>query len=730
MLHSFAKIIAICSLFTLAGCDQRENPQQQSEDTAKGQITAFGDEAYFEKISDRKIYDGVQRTAVYVPMRDGVKVAVDIYRPTINGKPTEEALPVLFQYARYWRSTEMANGDVRTLVGIFPKGRNTIPFSFDNSVLVPTYEHDKPELSYQMFLKHGYIVARADARGTGASYGLWHGDMSTVEANDGHDVVEWLAKQSWSTDKVGMIGGSYNGLTQFLTASANPPSLKAIMPQVAPFDEYFTSWAGGGVLRKYGLAWLVREAKRDGVAEGIEDSEINPVDNSGTQVSRVDTDSDGAQRDAARKERLKNPEGTDPTNYFTRQSDDAKIMIEALYKAMDTNSPEQVMEVIYDTDKMAQLLDQNPELRETLLGLHFYRDASSMLLEKQPIGANNLAMLLPEINNSNIAVYNWGGWYDFGALDTVLWHANLSTPKKLIMGPWTHDPDEPGDNREYESMRLWVLETLRWYDYWLKDIDNGIMEEAEIHYTLMNTPSEFSWQTATQWPIANSRSQNYYFDQGPSGSVNSVNDGLMTTGIPEASAQHQYQVDYKSTVGFATRYHDSIGMGPKNYPDLDKHAEKALTFTTPPLTEDVKTTGHPTITLYATSSAPDGDFNVYLQEVHADGTVEYITEGVIRASHRVLGNVKYDDIGLPSSDSRKEIVDQTPALNTETAKIVLALQPTSNVFNQGNRIRVVITGADAHTNLTIPYATPPVVSVFSGDTTRSHISLSIDLNSK
>ncbi|MEM6415895.1 MAG: CocE/NonD family hydrolase C-terminal non-catalytic domain-containing protein, partial [Pseudomonadota bacterium] len=105
-----------------------------------------------------------------------------------------------------------------------------------------------------------------------------------------------------------------------------------------------------------------------------------------------------------------------------------------------------------------------------------------------------------------------------------------------------------------------------------------------------------------------------------------------------------------------------------------------------------------------------------------DGHAEFIMERAMKASHRTLGTPPYDNLGLPWSISSKEAIAATPPLNEGLAELKFALPPTANVFDKGNRMRIVITGADADNNLTMPYFPAPVQSVQLGGDKASFIS--------
>jgi putative CocE/NonD family hydrolase len=142
-------------------------------------------------------------TSDWIPMPDGIRLAVDLYRPTAAKK--NERFPVLLEYLPYRKDES--------------RGRCYSLFSY--------------------FVERGYIVARVDIRGTGNSEGhLIEYEYTDQEQEDGEAVIEWLAKQPFSTGNVGMFGVSWGGFNSIHMAMRNPPALKAIIAVDATDDLY------------------------------------------------------------------------------------------------------------------------------------------------------------------------------------------------------------------------------------------------------------------------------------------------------------------------------------------------------------------------------------------------------------------------------------------------------------------------------------------------------------
>jgi putative CocE/NonD family hydrolase len=147
---------------------------------------------------------------VGVPMRDGIELATDIYRPEAEG-----TFPVIL---------------VRT-----------------------PYKKEMNELQAKFFSRRGYVYAVQDCRGRFSSPGTWEPFVN--EAEDGYDTVEWLAEQPWSSGKVGMIGASYLGWVQWWAARNRPPHLTTIIPNVSPPDPYFNIPYEYGAFFLLGSIW-------------------------------------------------------------------------------------------------------------------------------------------------------------------------------------------------------------------------------------------------------------------------------------------------------------------------------------------------------------------------------------------------------------------------------------------------------------------------------------------
>ena len=349
-------------------------------------------------------YDGVERTSFYIPMRDGVKLAADLYRPTKNGVSASEKLPVIWSHTPYNR-----------------RGRTT---------------------PMEALIKHGYNVAVVDFRGVYASYGsnkgYNRGEWIDPAKNDAYDVTEWFARQPWSNGNIGMWGCSAVGGSQMQAATTRPPSLKAVIPQSAEFDPY-PVWVLGGMASKANVGTPTAEGGTNQVAQR---------DRSAVAV-------DG-------------PAGADE-----------------LAKAIASHAG--------NFDSPGQLP---------------YRDSVSSTVGVPWWMVTNPSAHLEALKRPGMGVMVTANWDEAGTRHGAFSTVRNLTPGyvKMIVGPGAHC----GWNVALREAGMDIdIEQLRFFDYWLKGVKNGVMEEDPVTYFTYNAPEGRAWQTARTWPPS-SRQTDYF----------------------------------------------------------------------------------------------------------------------------------------------------------------------------------------------------------------------------
>jgi putative CocE/NonD family hydrolase len=548
-------------------------------------------------------YDGWVRSSRYVTVRDGTRLAVEIFRPARGGKVAEEKLPVVWTHNRY-RCDIVDEGKTYTILDIFGW--------------------------LQDVLRHGYVVACADARGSGASFGRFEGMFNLKETQDAYDITEWLGTRSWSNGNVGMYGRSYLGITQYMAAGQKPPHLEALFPEVAVVDMYELIYKGGIYHGPFIEMWS------NAVREMDVDKPAPPVDE----------DKDGSLLKAAVEQHKTNRSAAD------------------IFAALP------------------------------------YRDSVDRASGAMPFRDWTPITWLQQIRDSNVPIYHLAGWYDRYVRDQLVLYDNLNNPERISIGPWTHTQSDHFD---------FAAEHLRWWDYWLKGIDNGVMREDPIHYYVMGAPEDKAWRSARTWPLPQERRTAYWFGS---------DRGLGTEAPKSKGAMDAFTVDYSAAVAPDPRWTIE-----RQFPDLSAQSTQGLTYTTPPLTTPLEVTGHPVAHLWISSSAPDADVFVYLEEVDEKGAPRYVSEGMLRASNRATADPGYDLPGLPYHRGlQSDRADLTPG---QPVELVIDLFPTSTQFQPGHRLRVTITGADKANARTPERNPPPRLTVWREPGRGSYIELPV-----
>jgi putative CocE/NonD family hydrolase len=167
-------------------------------------------------------YDAIVETDVMTPMKDGVKLAADLYFPASGGKRAQGRFPVILERTPYGKHAS------------------------------------KAVLKAKYFARRGYVCAIQDVRGRFQSEGDWY--AFAKEAHDGFDTVEWLGTREWSSGKIGTMGDSYGGSDQSALATLSPPHLSTMIVAVGASNYYHSSMRHNGVLEQRFHVYVFRMA--------------------------------------------------------------------------------------------------------------------------------------------------------------------------------------------------------------------------------------------------------------------------------------------------------------------------------------------------------------------------------------------------------------------------------------------------------------------------------------
>ncbi|HEY4320388.1 MAG TPA: CocE/NonD family hydrolase [Gemmatimonadales bacterium] len=478
---------------------------------------------------------------VMVPMRDGVKLATDIYRP----KDLTGPLPTILVRTPYNKSAR-PNGDGNGLY----------------------------------FAAHGYAVVVQDVRGKFASEGtfrVYQGDMT-----DWTDVFNWIAKQPWSTGKIGTYGCSYLGEGQIVAAQQQNPNHIAAIPEAAGGNlgrdgirrNFWGSVEGGTFSLSINFGWMPVYASTD---KGMRPAPKVDLAAFFKTLPIIDmTDRAGSP-------------SWDWRNYLERSPDDPWW------------------------DAQGYL---TPKAHVTVAALHIssWFDMAEEALEEAAIfrknGANERAR---------------DGQY-------------------VIIAPTTHCGFERASSQTkvgelmVGDARLHYYEIyLAWFNRWLRDDLHAIDSLPRVQYYVIGRNE---WRTSNQWPVAGMRETTYYLDSD--GHANSAaGDGRLTLSQPAAKGGERADTfSYDPANPVPSRGGAICCTGnPKDQPGSFDQREieqrpDVLVYSSDVLRDGLELTGPIRATIALSSDGPDTDLTAKLVDVFPDGRAMNIQESIMRVRYR------------------------------------------------------------------------------------------------
>lgn len=629
------------------------------------------------------VADGYTKHAQYVPVRDGCKLALDIYRPTVQGEYFDKPLPTIFISTGYRRSFVLKEDeDLRE--NYFPQFEygDTVSFITRGARLVnrhiaqwfePIADNNPQKFRnwlienasvFEFMLMHGYNFVYVDNRATGASFGKSDGLDHQTQGMDLADLFEWAVAQEWSNESIGMMGSSWLGLAQNAAISCQPKYLKAVMPCVAGEDTFTPMYPGG--LYNVGLmrGWYKLRDKQE----------------RGYEADVVDEDVDGSMLKAAIAERRELTD--DPHWVLTIPTEDELEPLLAKYGAWSRDRYQQNSRY-YDRD-----------------------------LPDGTRGDWKMGHLDPRLaNQTDIAYYGVGGYWDLCGYTMAMAYADLTVPKKMVMGPWNH------------ANYLGTLkdESLRWFDYHLKGIDNGIMDQPSFTYSTSHPTKPLKWYGADQFPPSGMTWQTLY--AAPENKDDPLR-GVLAEALPDNDkGSLSFKVDYNTTTGLGNRQWGYFLAPHLNIGELERYRDRVLTLLSEPLSEDMEITGYPVLKFQLAISSDRGGVIVQLQDIAPDGSAYPVSEGQLNLRDRRVSEPPYNYLGLPYHSVLEK--DQLPVTPNIPMDIEIALCPTSWVVPKGHRLCLTVMGADKD-NSYVPVQIPaPQMTVFCNSVQQMSLNLPV-----
>ncbi|MFC2071789.1 CocE/NonD family hydrolase [Chloroflexota bacterium] len=237
-------------------------------------------------------------------------------------------------------------------------------------------------------------------------------------------------------------------------------------------------------------------------------------------------------------------------------------------------------------------------------------------------------------------------------------YQSLNVPKKLMVGT--------GSAFHFLYTEPVSHEIGRWFDYWLKGIDTGIMEEPRV---IIHVPGAEEWRYEQDYPIERTVWTNFYLRTGENTSASEPPYGLLSQDMPGEDKPDSY-----------------------SYPESQRKVASevpVLAFSTPPLKQDMEITGPGSLVLYASSTTDDTPWIVRIDDEAPDGSISVIGFGWLRASHRELDNAK-------SMPGRPFHTHKNPTL-IEPNKVYMyeiEIFPMIRAVKAGHRLRLRIASSD------------------------------------
>lgn len=326
--------------------------------------------------------------------------------------------------------------------------------------------------------------------------------------------------------------------------------------------------------------------------------------------------------------------------------------------------------------------------------------------------------LRDRIEASGIPLYVRVGWVDAGtvagALERFLVYRN---PQILVVGPWGHagwtegGPFIAGAGDRKALDKAQADEVTAFF----REVFAGTRLPGQVGKTIhYYTYGSGEWKESETWPMPGAEERRLYLAEGA---------GLSPRKPAEAGTD-EYPVDYGADTGPGSRWRTNLGGGPVFYPDRAEQDAKLLVYTGEPLAEDTEIDGVPEAVLFAASSAGDAAYFAYLEAVAPDGKVVYLTEGILKASHRAVSAPLPGRAAIGTFHSHHR-ADALPAEAGRTYELRVPFLPISVVVPAGYRLRVAIAGHDASCFARIPASGEPIISVDHGGDRASFIVLPV-----
>jgi uncharacterized protein len=429
---------------------------------------------------------------------------------------------------------------------------------------------------WRNIVAHGYAAVYQDTRGRHGSEG--EDRVYADDAVDGYDALEWIARQPWTNQRVGMSGSSAGATTTFAAASTRHPTLRAFFAQAGASSIYDdVVYEGQSIEMERLWLWVARNipglssSHREAVMQrfGIGPAELEAA----------------AASAAARYARL-----------------DAARQAEPPFVGSD--------------EWMRLPLAQYPDFA---IGQPFLDEIITHPAPDAFRAAHNFRRTI------DIPGFHVTTWFDIFQTSVMAAFGEIQARvgnQKLWIGPnehyfvyhsnfWRHDP------------------YFAWFAYWLKGEENGVMDGPAVHYSPRawvedrENYSPSDWRHAERWPPPQARPQRLYLR----------GDGYLDADAPGGPPRH-YRYDPRRPIPTLGGRNMLIDAGPRDQRPVQALPDYGLIYRGDQLAQPLTVAGNVRVSLHVQSDCPDTDFVAKLIDLHPDGSAMLLMDGIIRAMHR------------------------------------------------------------------------------------------------
>lgn len=536
---------------------------------------------YTEWSSDRELA---------LPMRDGVHLSTDVLLP----KGAKGKLPAILIRTPY--DSEKQEGDMR-----------------------------------ELWLKQGYAVVVQNERGLVLSEGRYT-DYLQGAKTDGSDTIDWIVKQPWSNGKVGTIGCSSSGETQWLTAANNNPAHAAMIPagtwavgSIPGNDTRGVHYRGGVPFTGFWAPWYAKLATTERM--------LLPPNSTQEERDRIRTSFPLVARDAFEsthgevvdpakfmtlptKDILRSLGGalTPWDNYITYTPADARWnRAEQISAGISPRVPALHVSTLYDpavvetTRWYKYLQDQGTPNQFLIIGA----GSHCSMFRDEAVASMSIAEKAKKLAGASTAEDR----------DVIVKSLSFTLANPKFGDLQGGDARYGGEDHGYANL------FLRWFEHWVNGVPNNVTDMPRVQVYVMNK----GWIAGTRWPLEGTHFTNYYLDAYGHSELHK-DTGILSTTRPHSTGKDSFVYDPADPT--PSRGGGCCGLGVA----LDQRPVEArkdvLVYSTPPIEKPVTVAGPVEAVLYVSSSAKDTDYMVKLVDVYPDGRAINLSEDAFRVRFR------------------------------------------------------------------------------------------------